>query len=632
MRKRVSIARAAALALIALWIYWPALHGDWVWDDHEEIASNPQVRDPRGWGPLWTHPLGRDYFPVKSSVQWLQWRAWDSNRLGYHLTNVGLHWLSALLIAVILEKLARGRLPGFGWIGAALFVVHPMAVESVAWIAEMKNALSLPLLLGAFLAWMADAERRRSRDLGAVFVLFSLSLLTKTSGVLFPIVALAYSRWRRGRLERRDWFAGAALLAVALAAGVVTVVFQQHRAIQGEDLGMGTWESRLASAGCAIWFYLGKFLFPLRVTPIYDWPARWHSAAWGLAAWGALALAVVGLIARRTEAACAALFGLAWFGLNLLPVLGIIPMAFLRLSWVADHLAYLPMVGLVGLAAAALSAALKRLRAQAPRAAGAAFVAVLALGTLLAVRSRTYAAAYRSSESLWQYAIRENPRAWLAYNNLGETWLDDPRRWPDAIAAEREALRLKPDLPEAHLNLGLALGRTGHTDEAERELREALRLRPRYPEASRDLGLVLAGEGRTDEALADYREALRWRPFYPDTRRELASLLAASGRAAEAEREFEQAIRFAPHDAATRFAYASALNRMPDRRDDAQRQYEAAIELDPGMPEAHNDLGVLLAKKGRYAEARAQWEAAMRLRPGYRDAERNLNQLKTLGY
>ena len=586
--------QAAAIILAGTWVYAPALQGDWLWDDVVEVSRNPVLREPAGaLTRIWFAPEGADYLPLKTTVQWAEWHLWGDNRVGYHVASLALHLLSALLFWRLLRRLfalgggPQGELGP--WLGGLIFAIHPLAVESVAWITELKNTLSLPPLLLAMIYYVTfDAEpsgpARPRRHLLPALAWFLAAMLCKSSAVMFPVVLLLYGWWRRGRLGRADLRASAPFFAVSLGLGLVTLWFQHHRAISGADLSIGGWPSRVAGAGLAIVFYLGKFLWPAGLLPTYP---RWHltppSPAQFLP-WIAMAAALGWLWPRRDRGKSpgwkrTVLFGLGCFGANLAPVLGFVPMAYLRISWVGDHLVYLPMLGLIGLAAAGAAGAAERVRRR-PGWEASGAVLIAGLSALLAFAGHRYAAFFRNEEALWSYTLQGNPDSWTAHDNLGIA-LRDSGRTAEAIVQYEEALRIRPEEAEVHNNLGVALRDAGRADEAIAQYREALRIQPEYAEADNNLGNALTATGRAAEAIACYREALRLNPGYAKARNNLGSALQRLGQIPEAIIQFEEAVRLAPDD-----------------------------------PIAHTNLGVALRDTGRTAEAVAQFEEAARLRAG----------------
>ncbi len=597
--------RALGIALLATWIYSPCLRGTWLWDDGLEISQNAAIRAPGGWWEPWIRPQGMDYFPLKNSLQWLEWHLWGANPLGYHVVNLGLHVVSALLIWRLLGVLGVR----FAFLGGLLFAAHPLAVESVAWISEFKNTVSLPPLL---LASIAFVEYDRSGRRGArflAFLWFVAALACKTSTVMFPIVLLLFAWWRRGRVRYRDLRSAAPFFAAALAMGAATVWFQSTRAIgmAGTPIGLGP---RLAQAGWSIASYARLCLWPSGLEPIY--PAAPASLpAW--APWLGIGAVVVLFWIRRAGWGRHALLGTGWFLLNLVPVVGIIPMAYLRISPRADHFAYVPLVGCVGLAAAGFGAALeagkKRFESGLVMQLPFAVAAAAAVGAM-AIEAHAYAGVYRDEKALWTFAAERNPEAWLARNNLGKVFLQE-RRPAEAAEQFREAVRIQPDSPEAHANLGNALEALDRRAEARGEYAAALAIDPGFAGAHYNLGLSLLRSGRLDEAAAEFLAALKADPGHAAARNNLGLALAGSGRLPEAMEQYRLALNLDPDLPEAHLNLGNALFRL-GRLEDAVGEYREALRLYPGYSGAHNNLGHALAKLGREAEADAELEEARR--------------------
>jgi len=690
--RRGPLLLAAALVASALAIFWPALAGGWLWDDQNLIGQNPALRNLRGLGQIWFAPTGPDYFPLTATVQWVQWHLWGAGAVGYHLTNVGLHALSAWLLWRLLRRL---DLP-LAWFGALVFLSHPVAVESVAWISELKNTLSLPFLLGAMIAYLDDDGARevasgdgggdarpgasgrwrnpkRTRAGGAPaptssyflsLFLFLLAMLGKSSVVMFPGVLLLYAWWRRGRIARADVAASLPFFLVALLLGLVTWWFQQTRAIGLWPVAMGGPGARLAAAGLGLAFYLGKCAWPGGLAPIYPpWPVSPPSV---LPLWPWLGLAAVAALAwtRRKSWGRHVLFGLGAFALMAAPILGFVPISFFMFAPVADHLAYLPLVAMAGLAAAGAGAATAGLRAAWRPWLPAGLVAVCAV---LAGLSRRHAGIYRSETELWTYALRQNPGAWIAHYGLGNVQRDAgrpaeavdeyeqalrinpgyapaqlnlanvlatlPGRTPEALAHFDAALRINPRFDLAHLDLANVLAALpGRMPEALAHYEAALAVNPRYAEAENNLATALSVlPGRTPEALEHYQAALRINPRYAEVHDNLANLLAAlPGRMPEALEHYQAALQIDPDFAVAHYNFAVALATLPGRVPEAIAQYEAALRIDPGYAEAHYNLAVAYARTGRYPEAIAHFEQALRLNPNLPRVRENIRQLQSL--
>jgi len=610
--------------------YLPALNGGLIWDDSGHV-TRPDLQSLSGLGRIWFEVgATQQYYPFLHTAFWIEHRLWGDTPAGYHLLNILLHAAAACLLGAALRKLA---VPG-AWLAALLFALHPVGVESVAWISEQKNTLSAVLYLGAALAYFRFDERRRGADYALAAALFLLALLTKTVTATLPAALLLVFWWRRGRLGwRREvlpllpWFAAAA------AGGAVTAWFERTRiGAQGADFALSAVQ-RFLLAGRVVWFYLAKLAWPADLIFIYP---RWTIDAAAVGQWlfpfGALAL-VAALCRARQRGPLTALL---YFGGTLFPALGFINVYPFLFSFVADHFQYLASAGLLALAAAGL--------ARLPRAAGAPLAGLLlaALGAL----TWRQCGMYRDVFTLYQTTIARNPACWLAYNNLAEATAgagrpaeaiplleqalqlrpnfaeaennlgDDLRltgRPQEAIPHLRRALQLQRDFAPAHNNLGAALMLTGRPDEGMAEFRRAASLQPDYALPRFNLGLALANAGRAAEAVPEFAAAARLEPGNAEYELNWAVGLAVTGRLAEARPHFERAVALAPDSVDARLQYGRALL-AANRLDDAIAQYEEAVRLAPESADAHLDLALTLRQAGRLQEATAQYLEARRLR------------------
>ncbi len=648
-RRRFLLLQASMIVLAGCWVFSPAIHGDWLWDDHSEILQNPDLRDPAGIWKIWVAPAGYDYFPLKTTVQWIQWKCWqDATTTGYHLTNVALHLLGALLVWRLLRKLGL-RL---AWLGGLLFAIHPVVVESAAWIAELKNTLSLPPLLLAMCAWLDYDERRRWQDYLLALLLFLAAMLCKSSVVMLPVILLLHAWWKRGRIAWRDVRASAAFFAVSLVLGLVTVWFQHQRSIGSGDLPVGGIMSRLAGAGLAASFYFSKCVLPVGLLPIYP---RWvvdPPSPLQFLPWLVLGAVLVWLWSRRATWGRHALLGAGFFLVNLAPVLGFIKMSYQYISWVADHFVYLPLIGVIGLAVAGAGAVVDRLE-ESRRAYAFGTIAVVCV--LLAAQSHRYAGIFRHEEALWTYTVEHNPQALVAWNNLAKVLVEtgrvpegiehykaalriDPRnpgahanlgnvliqsgRLAEGIAQEEAVVRLKPDYANAYSNLGNAYLQSGRLAEAIAHYEQALRRDPSNPVTHTNLGNALFQAGRVPEAIEQHEQALRLQPDFADAHLNLGNALARAGREAEAIQHYQKAVRIRPDDAGTHYNLAYTLALM-GRVAEARGHYEEALRIKPDFAEAHNNLGSLLSGMDRLPEAIEHFVKACRIRPGYAEAQAN---------
>jgi protein O-mannosyl-transferase len=569
-------AGTAVIAAACAGIYQPVFRGEWLWDDRGEIPQNPVLRDFGGLATIWRGASGPDYFPLKTTVQWLQWHLWGEQVLGYHLTNVGLHLLAALLVWKLSAKLGiRGAA---AWLAGLLFAVHPGAVESVAWMSELKNTLSLALLLCAMIAYLEYDQTRRSFPYLKALGWFIAAMLAKTSVAMFPAILLLFTWWRHGRIGVKDLKASAPFFGVSFVLGLLTVNFQNLRVTAHLPMTPESLAMRFATAGRAVLFYLEKGLLPIHLSPIYphwtgdDRPGvRWLP-------WGMIGAVALWFWWRRATWGRHALFGFGSFLFNLLPVLGLLPMAFRRISPVSDHLGYLSLVSVVVTAAAFLGVSRRSVMV------GSLWLAVGLAVIAWGNESRGYARQFVSEETLWTYTLARNPDAWLAHNNLGIVYARSGRI-AQAVAEGESAVRLRPEFPETRSNLGLTLTTAGRLAEAIAQLDAAVRLAPTLPGAHLNLGRALLLSGRANEAVAEFAAALQLDPSSVEARSDLGvahnnlgNSLARAGRLTEAVTEFEQ-----------------------------------ALLIDPGNSGAHRNLGFALAGLGRTAAAQLQFQTAQRL-------------------
>jgi tetratricopeptide (TPR) repeat protein len=564
---------ALAIAAATFAAYWPAIHGAWIWDDRLEIVDNPNVRAAAGWWRAWVNPEGMDYFPVKGTAQWAEWHLWGDLTAGYHMANVALHVVASLLAWRLFARLGIR----FGWVGAAVIALHPLAVESVAWMAEFKNELSLVFLLVAADGYVASEQGGPRRTYALALVAFILALLSKSTVVMFPVACLCYDLWARGRIGRRDLARAAPFFLASLVLGLVTVTFQASRAI-GRAGPMPGLHDRMGQAGWSLLAYLGHAVFPWRLSPIYlpiaaDWPVI---VPWVLLGLIAAALWIAGGVWRRHG-----LIALAVFSALLAPVLGLLPMSYLRVAPRADHLEYLGLIALGAVASGMAGLLANFSRRLAAFAIGCVLVACFA-------ETRSLAAIFTGPRALWSAAVERSPGSWLAAANLGKVALDEGR-YADAAALLDRAEELRPDSAEVRLDRGNAYKHLGRPSVAGAEYRRAVALDPAFPGAYYDLGVLLLEQED----------------------------------AAGASRALEAALRLDAGNAAAHNDLGLALGRMGNA-DGAAVEFSEAIRLDPGNKEAHLNLGNLLARRGEAEPAIGQYRLALAIDPAYAAAKANL--------
>ncbi len=598
-------------------IYAPALHGGWVRDDLFYLPGNVLRDDPDWLWKLWFQPGSFvEYYPLQATLQGIQWRLWGNDTFGYHLTNVLLHLVSALLVWRLLAKFGLK----FAWVGGLIFAVHPMQVESVATISEFKSTLSLPPFLLAMGAWIDYEEHRRPRDYGLALGCFVAAMLCKTPMPLSPAVMLLYAWWKRGRIGWDDLKASLPFWGVALVLAGVTYEAGQDFAqtyLNEQAVVIGGVFQHLALAGMSAAFYLGRCFWPVDPLPLYPLWSLQPLTPWHWLPWVGLGLAGFGLWSKRKSWGKHAILGLGFFFLFLAPFLGFIGISYMKTSWVSDHFLYIPLIGLIGLVVAAMD----RLATCPPvsRLGGALLVALAIL--TMSWQSRLYAGMYHDSATLWSYQLQLDPQSWLARNNLG-TDLVAHGKADEAMQQYQEALRLKPDEAATQSNIGSVLLQTHRVPEAVQAYEEAVRFDPGYDKARYNLGNALALMGRNADAEVQLREALRLNPHYAMAHDGLGHLLMAHGQLDEAKDEFEQAVALDPHLADAQASLGLILQQTGGL-DGAVAHEEEALRLNPRLPGLRSHLGVALAQSGQMPAALDMLESAVQADP--KDVESRVN-------
>ena len=551
-----------SLLIVTVLAYWPALSGGFVWDDDRHITATA-LRSWDGLRRIW-FDVGatQQYYPLLHSAFWVEARLWGDEVIGYHLLNVLLHVIAACLVVEICKRLEiRG-----GWLAAFIFALHPVHVESVAWISEQKNTLSLVFYLLSAICYLRFDRGRATRDYALALALFILALLTKTVTATLPAALLVVFWWQRGRPQwKRDLLPLVPWFALAAVAGVFTA-YVERRLIgaEGVEFSLGAPERLLLSAR-VVCFYIWKLVWPANL--MFTYP-HWTVNARDVAQYVfpvALVAAAFALWRLRTWNK-GPVAGFVIFVGSLFPVLGFFNIYPFRYSFVANHFQYLASLGVIVPCAAGLTAFAGRARTLrgtlSPRAMPAAMtlatnVAMMVmlggLGALTFVQSRWY----RGAESLYTATIARNPDDWMAHNNLGRILSRIPARRAEEISHYEAVLRLKPDHARAHYSLGVALYLSDRGAEAVPHFESALGLEPGNPPlvalSHFFLGeIFLATPGRLPDALSHLAEEVRLRPDDPEGQNGLGEALWKSGRASEARTQFETALRLKPDYVAAR--------------------------------------------------------------------------------
>jgi protein O-mannosyl-transferase len=646
------------LITLILISYARVFDAGFIWDDESHLTQNPCVVGPLGLKEVWTTARAV-YYPLVLTTFWSLHKVVGLTPWPYHLLNVLLHAGSAVLLWRVLRQLSvRGA-----WLGAALWAVHPVMVQSVAWVTELKNTQSCLfylLSIFCFLKWddppqitqtsriqqagneseaISDASWRRTvptrRDwmlLAWSLFFFILANLSKPSVVMLPVVLGLCVWWRTGRIRRANVLTLVPFVMVSAIASGWTIVEQKfHAGAMGPEWAQ-TWPERLIIAGRVIWFYVVKLVWPDPLIFIYP---RWKIDSSQLTAYVPLLLALTGLLVLwliRARWSRAIFFAAAYYLVSLFPVLSFFDVFFFRYSFVSDHFQYLASMGPLALVGAAINTGYRRVavitspRRDAKTSSSSNdaatlrhsdFATILVFGgcgiLLLSLVSLTWrqTAVYHNLVSLYTATLTKNPGCWMAHYNLGIA-LNNMGKTDEAIAHYQQAIELRPNYAEAHYNLGRLLAQKGQLDDALTHYKKALEINPADAEAWNNLGVTLFGIGRVDDAIAHYQHALEIRPDYAEASCNLANALLSKGDLDEAIRRYSACLALSPNQVEAQYDLASALLRK-GRTDEAIAHYEKVLELRPDSADAYANLGSAFLALGRVQDAITAYRNAIRI-------------------
>lgn len=631
------------LMLVTFITYHPAWHGGFLWDDYC-VPHGPHDLGHytlSGLRDIWFYPT-HQYYPLTYTTCWLEYHVWGLNTTGFHMVNILLHSLSSILVWIILRRLS---VPG-AWLAAAIFALHPVNSESVAWISERKNTLSCFFFLCSILAalkyWLPELNSvpsplqsdGRGAGQGEVrvgaggqssssssssnppspishlpssrplyywlsFALFICALFSKTTTIPLPAVVLLLVWWKRRRVTWADIKPTIPFFVAGMAVGLITHHMERHLGAHGKEFQV-SFVDRCLIAGRSFWFYLGKLVWPHPVMFVYP---RWKVSPSPALAWLSLLafIPALGVLwAARKSWGRPAFVAFAYFGGMLFLMLGFFNIYFFLYSFVSDHFQYEACIGPIALFAAALTLAFNpqlsfssSSSSSNPSEGGstlqryAYFIVSACLLAVLATLTWKQCYMYTNVETLWATTAKQNPRAFLAHTDLGDIYMDQGKT-DAAIQQYRLSLALRMD-PEICHNLGNALLQTGRPDEAFAYFKKAIELSPEYPIAYSDLGNLYLQKGQVDMAIEFIQKALQIEPDLPMATYNLGNAYAE-------ERRFDLAIRY----------------------------WEKSIQLQPDYPMPHNNLANAYLLEGQTAKAVEQWKLALQYMPDLTSAQVNL--------
>jgi protein O-mannosyl-transferase len=614
---------AAALALVTFLVFLRALDGGFItFDDPYYVTKNEHVikgltLDGIRWAfttdsPWYWHPLTWLSLQLDATLWW-------PNPRGFLLTNVLLHAANAALLFLALRSLT-----GAHWRSAAvalLFAVHPLRVESVAWVTERKDVLSAFFGMLTLWAYAVHAKRPSARSYLAVASAFALSLMAKPMLVTLPFILLMVDWWPLGRwhpgrwLERGNWrlvLEKLPLLAMAVAVCFVTVATHRSKAVMRGLEGL-TLAGRVENATVSYVIYLSKMVWPFDLAIFYPHPLLAynnvdHLPAWKVAGAASLLIAATGAAVALRKTAPYVLVGWVWYVAALLPVIGLVQSG--RQAY-ADRFTYFPQIGiLVSVCWAAADLAGQRARLAIGVVATAAGVLALVSGHELSF--------WHDSQTVWKHAISTTGPNPVALENLAATV-----KGADAIAYYKDALRIDQKNLDAHVNLGNIYLRSGLLDDAAREQEAALRLDPNLYTIYCNIGVIEAKRGNFALAARRFREAIALKADAFDLHLDLGNALFSLGQIAEAEQEMREAVRLAPDVAAAHVEFGRLLHRVK-KYDEAAREEEEAVRLEPKSYEAYYQLARIETERGDLARAVQCYQTALELRQDFPQAQNGL--------
>ena len=620
------------LVIVTLAVYWQVQYHDFVnFDDPLYVTENRQIQAGLTWeGVVWSFTSGTFVTNYWAPLTWLShmldFELYGKDPGGHHWNSLLLHILNALLLFGIMKK-TTGALWRSGLV-AALFAVHPLHVESVAWVAERKDVLSTFFWLLGMLAYTRYARQPELSRYFQVLLFFVLGLMSKPMLVTFPFVLLLMDYWPLGRLQLGQRIApggieikesSASILvgeklpffALTAAASVAAFIYQKKGGVL-PPMDLAVLKTQLSNALISYASYIGKMIWPGRLAIFYPHPG--HIPIWQTLGAGTLLSCLSVLFIRPGRKFPYLPVGWFWYLGTLVPVIGLVKVGhFAR----ADRYTYVPLIGLFIMMAWGIPEFWPRWRHRKIWVAATATV-LLSMLMLIAWKQVGY---WQNSITLFQHALKVTSNNHISYYNLGHA-LASEGRLDDAIAHYLEALRIKPDFEKAHYNLGIARAEQGRLDDAIAHYQEAIRIKPDYKMARVNLGVALAQEGRLDEAVANYLEVLQSNPD-EGVHNNLGNVLEMQGRLDQAIYHYLEAIRIKSDYIEAHYNLGIVLEKQ-GRLDDAIGHYLEALRIKPDFVEVHNNLGIVFFRKGNIKGAIYHFREALRIEPDNDAAKYNL--------
>jgi Flp pilus assembly protein TadD len=608
------------LITVTLAVFWQVATHEFVnIDDQYYVVNNPHVQEGiTSESVVWasTSYFAGVWMPLSWLSFMLDFELYGLNPGGYHVTNLFLHLANILLLFLVLKK-ATGEVWQSGFV-AALFALHPLHVESVAWIAERKDVLSTFFWMLTMWAYLLYVKRPGFARYLLIVITFALGLMAKPMLVTLPFVLLLLDYWPLERLESgrsllRLVLEKTLLFVLSAISCLVTIMVQRKGGALApfDDFPLST---TIPNALVSYVSYLGKMIWPQKLAVFYPHPGSslpmWQAAGAGLLL---VCISVVALWSAKRWSYLA--MGWLWYLGTLVPVIGLVQTGGHSM---ADRFTYIPLIGLFIMVAWGVPDLLAKWRYR------QAIIAVatgLLLATLIIV-TRAQLQHWKNSVTLFQHTLKVTSKNTIAHNNLGTALLEQGKM-QEAIFHYNKAMELKPNSPKIHSNLGNALAEQGKIREAIFYHNKAMELDPNSPRIRGNLGVALARQGRLDEAIIQFEKALGLKPDYAEAHNNLGNTLVRQGRVQEAISHYSEAVRIEPDYAGAHYNLGNTLT-LQGNFDDAIFHYSRALEIRDDYPEAHDKLGAALAEQGRIPEAIVHYQAALRTAPDSAQTHNNL--------
>lgn len=612
-KNRQFVAVSIALAAVTMIAYWKAIGGGFVFDDKLYILGNPHVQNGLNWTDIrWAFTAwhASNWHPLTWISHMLDSRIWELNPLGHHLTSVLLHIANTVLLFALVRRMT-GHLWRSAFV-AALFALHPLHVESVAWVAERKDVLSTLFWILTMLAYVRYTERPGIGRYALVAGLFALGLMSKPMLVSLPIVLLLVDYWPLGRLGRSRAalvIEKLPLFMLSAASCAVTYLAQQAGgSVAVSEFPLGV---RAANAVVAYVAYLWRMLLPIRLAALYPHPGA-TLPPWQVVGSAALLIGITALVIVLARRKPHLAVGWLWYLITLVPVIGLLQVGSQAM---ADRYTYVPLIG-VFLALAGSIGPIRRERIRPASLGAGAVILACAVGTW------HQTGFWRDEITLCRRAIAATGGNAVMHNNLGVA-LYEEGDLDGAIAEYRKGLGISSSYADLHTNLGNALSDKGQLDQAIAEYHMAIRLDSANPRIYNNLGTVLAQKGEVDEAIDAFRKAVEIEPEMAATHGNLARALMQVGKSEEALEEYRTAVDLGPGDPQLHLDFGQALMSLGSS-DEAIAEFGQALWIRQDFPEAHLNMGVALINQGKPDEAIGHYRQALRSRPEYAEAHHNL--------